>query len=448
MFAIKDDVFIGFSSGRIILIPSSNILSLPIKYLTEASSILLCSILQIDEGSSLVREIFSSLSIDEINIQSQKLLDELKPFLVEDKKEKRITFQKLEHSRLNKTVDSSYFRLDYPVRIAVVPTWKCNRNCAYCGVPKIKPNCQEAQIDPELLLSRLLDAVDCGVQSVVYHGGEPIFWYDDIFKHIRKLRDKNVYIQISTKNYISTDIAYKLADSGLEKIQLSIDTIDPVLCKQLYGDELYPQKLAKSVQHLTKIGIDTRVNIVLSKYNYKGISDLLKYLYSLGVSEVEISNYKCGSINETSLEISKEERAWLYRSYLKNQSNWNFKYLIFSPYGEKILPAVQRPICESGRLGMVFLPDGRGCYCDFLCEKPEFCVGNLNDNSIGEIWNDPKLINMTYPSKEVFNNDSKCYSCNEFNICVTRGFCFVKTGGKYISDQKCTECLSLGGQKC
>lgn len=441
MFAVKDDVFVGYSNGRIVLIPSNNALSIPIKYLSEGSSILLCTILS---DKNTLHNIFAMMDDNELDHQIQKLINELKPYLCDKQEEVRISFDKLEKSKSNTNiVKKSFFRLDYPVKLVVIPTWQCNRECAYCGVPKISPNYPETRIEPQLLLTRLLDAVENGVQGVVYHGGEPIFFYKELFEQIHELRRKNVQIQLSTKNFISKTIAYRLANVGLQQLQLSIDTIDPLLSKYLYNDETYAQRLAESTKNLLNAGIRVRVNIVLSKINYRGISDLLFYLSELNIPEVEISNYRCGSINDAQLELSKDEWAWLHHSMLKNQDKWDFQNLIYSPFGNTIPPAAQRPICESGRLCFLFLPNGNGCYCDFLSEKPEFCIGNLNEQSVGEIWEDSKLIDIAYPSKKLFENDKHCTNCNEFEYCVDRGFCFVKADGIYKSDKKCEECYLL-----
>lgn len=446
MSAIKDDIYVGFSKGCIVLIPSNNTLSIPIKYLSEASSILLCAILCENNYEDVLLNFFHMENVNELIQKRDELLNELKQYICNNRTETRISFNKLEKSRLiEHDENQSFFRLDYPVKLVIIPTWRCNRTCAYCGVPKVKPNTPEKHINPDLLLERLLDAVEHGVQGIVYHGGEPIFFYKELFDQIRILRKKNIQIHLSTKNYITESIANKLADTGLQQLQLSIDTVDPKLSKVLYNDENYAQRLAESVDNLTNAGMKVRVNVVLSKLNFQGVTELLQFLSNNNVSEVELSNYRCGSINDAQLELNQKEVAWFYHAMLRNQSKWNFQNLIYSPYSNAVPSASQRSICESGRFGFLFLPNGEGCYCDFLCEKPEFRVGNLNNQTVGEIWTNPKLIDLAYPRKDLFYNDY-CTTCSEFDHCVDRGFCFVKTGGTYKHDNKCKECFLMEGK--
>lgn len=440
MYAIKDDVYVGYSGGRIILLSGDHTKHLPIKYLSEGSSVLLCSLLT-GSCNNIVNGMFDSDY--DLALQQQKIIEELRSYLIETDKyqEQRVSFDKLWNSKIKKNVNPFYFRLDYPIKLVVIPTWRCNRNCTYCGVPKIAPNVDEIKVEPQLLLERIMDAVNNGVQEIVYHGGEPLFFYDQILEHIYQLRLRKVNIQISTKNFISEDMANKLSDAGLRKIQLSIDTVDPKLCQQIYGDPKYAFKLGKSVNNLLSAGINPRINIVLSTLNYRGIIELLTFLDSLHISEVEVSNYRCGSINEIKLNLNKQECAWLHRALLKNKSKWQIENLLFGEFIENLKPAKERPICESARFGIVILPDGSTCYCDFLCDKSDFCFGNINLMTIGQIWEGEALLRKAFPSKDMFVSNSKCKTCQSFSQCINRGICYVKSRGYFDQDFKCNECF-------
>lgn len=441
MFVIKDNVYVGYSCGRIVLSTGDHTEHLPIKYLSEGSSILLCSLLTNNHDNNLIKKLFKDNA--DFSFQQQKLIEDLRPYLIEttSQKENRVSFDKLWKSKSRAGENPSNFRLDYPIKLVVIPTWKCNRTCTYCGVPKISPNDFEEQLDPQLLIERIIDAVDNGVQEIVFHGGEPIFFYEQILDHIHQLRLRNVKIQISTKNHISKELARRLAIAGISKIQLSIDTVDSELCQLLYGDKEYANKLADSVSNLLSESIQPRINVVLSTLNYRGIVNLLTFLDSLQVSEVEISNYRCGSINELNLNLNKQECAWLHRAIVKNQTKWNIKHLIFGDFIENARNAEERPVCESARFGIVILPDGRTCYCDFLCENTDFCFGNIKSALIGQIWNDSDLIKKAFPSKDMFDSDSKCRTCSSLKQCIDRGICYVKAGGNFDRDYKCNECF-------
>lgn len=443
MPAVKDNILVGLSAGRFVLTSDGNDVPVSAKYLSESSSIILWALLSTEDEQikqEILKTAFPKLDASELRQKNVKLLDELKDYLCDGNGDNRISIAKLKISKSRESaLGHSAFRLDYPVKLVVIPTWKCNRECGYCGVPKIKPSSSEDVIEPELMLERLLDAVNRGVQHVTYHGGEPIFFYNGLFEQIRALRQRNVGIQLSTKNYISQNIANRLADAGLSQLQLSIDTVNPKLCSFLYNEEAYPQHLSESIANLLDVGIRPRINVVVSKFNYRGIPDLLFFLNNQKVRDVRLSNFRNGCINDKKLGLSKEEWAWLYRAILKNQRQWEFEVFMYSPFGEIITPASQRAICESGRVNFVFLPNGDGCFCDFLCENPTFHVGNLKKQTVGDIWDSAELNSLVFPDEKQFSG-SCCADCHGLKHCIERGICYVGTEGNFTCDYKCAEC--------
>jgi radical SAM protein with 4Fe4S-binding SPASM domain len=441
MPAVKNNILIGVSRGRFVLVPSD--MALPTKYLSEASSVMLTALLS-SEGDQIRKQIletvFPNLGLPELSNIRTELLNELEPYLFDECHDRRLSFKQLIMSKNKKrNIKTSLFKLDYPIELVVVPTWQCNRNCAYCGVPKIKPGSRESRIDSDLLLERLLDAVSKGVQSIKYHGGEPILFYENIFKQIKILCQHGVLIKISTKNYISTKIAIKLADTGLTHLQLSIDTIDPELSRFLYNDALYSCRLIKSIDNLLRVGIQPHINVVVSKINYRGIPDLLLFLNDHRIREVELSNFRKGCINDKRMSLDKKEQIWLYHAIKRKCSDLCFDLFKYYPFNEPVISASDRPICESGRIGFLFLPNGDGCYCDFLAENSIFHVGNLENQTVGDIWDSSELNNFVFPSNDIFYG-TRCKYCAGFEYCSNRGFCYVQTNGKYMPDFKCKEC--------
>lgn len=431
MYAVNPDVMVGFSNGRVVLVPKTGVM-LPTKYLTEASSIKLCNILSSD---------FSIVNGE------NTIVEELKEYLVwcEDNKNGKVILQSLQRSKDQKK-EKPFYKLDHPIKIVLIPTWKCNRRCTYCGVPKISYKSNEKIIEPELLMERLQDAIDNGLQEVMYHGGEPLFYYYPIFKQINMLIKRGVNVFLSTKNYISFELATKLSMAGLQSIQLSIDTIEPDLLLKFYGEYDYAEKLLHSVSNLMKVGIKSCINIVVSNLNYKGVPNLLSFISGHGVYKVTLNRYRSGEINDGKYEISSKAQLWLYKEIVKHRYVTEFEHMIINFFADNIVPAVNRPICESGRIAMVFLPNGQACYCDFLCKRAELCFGSLKNKSIDELWNSFEYNNFVFPKSEYFYG-SKCEKCSKLNFCIARGLCYVgKCNDLFSSDGKCLECYKTANE--
>lgn len=454
MFVLKDNIIVGYSLRRVVLIDLKD--QLKTKYLNTKSSFILYSLLNFNNNQDCINFLTEfSLFQNEQNSDIENDIISLKNYLenyltysayvLNENDSKNINLKRLLESDSVKLRNK--FRLDYPVKLVWIPTWKCNKNCLYCGVKKIGPAEPETQIPVSIIYERFQEAIDNGVKEVSIHGGDPLFCYnDEIYNIINFLTRNQIDVNISTKNHISLDKAKKLKNSGLKKVQLSIDTIDEKLCKLLYNDTKYVEQFGDSVKNLKTIGIEPTINIVLSTINYKGIIDLLNYLKSLDIQEITISNFRKGPINTTDYSINIEQQKWLFSEFTKNINNLNFKKLSYSPFDPELKSAKEKAICESCRVSLVIVPDGRICYCDFLTTNDRFLFGNLNNQTIKEIWECDELNTILSPSKKQFEG-SNCIKCSSFDECIERGLCFLTSDSIKIfsPDYKSIECHELVG---
>lgn len=97
-------------------------------------------------------------------------------------------------------------------------------------------------------------------------------------------------------------------------------------------------------------------------------------------------------------------------------------------------------------MSLVIVPDGRICYCDFLTTNDRFLFGNLNNQTIKEIWECDELNTILSPSKKQFEG-SNCIKCSSFDECIERGLCFLTSDSIKIfsPDYKSIECHELVG---
>lgn len=423
MYAIKSEVMVGFSNGCVVLIPNTDS-NLPLKFLNKSTSEQLCDLVN------------GKLDLD----MAQKLIVELDGYLLEGYKKSRLTLDNLLKSEVFSTNHiKPLYKLDNPVKIIFVPTWRCNRSCSYCGVPKIDNKTSEERIDTNILMQRFSEAIDKGLQEITYHGGEPLIFYPPIFDQIKFFRSKNVKVSLSTKNYVSMELASKLAEAGLDSIQLSIDTIDSNLMEQFYRDKFYAEKLVSSIENLYSVGIKIRVNIVVSKLNYKGIPSLLNFLRKYHINKIVLSRFRKSGINFNDYCLEHIDQLWLYKEIFKGKFSDSFESFICSFFDEPIVHAKNRPICESGRIAMLILPNGQLSYCDFLCDQPIFKFGNIENYTVEELWYSENYNQMIFPKKEQLLT---CQNCSELINCVLRGICYVGRKNFFTKDRRCIECFN------
>lgn len=72
----------------------------------------------------------------------------------------------------------------------------------------------------------------------------------------------------------------------------------------------------------------------------------------------------------------------------------------------------------SGNLSSIYiLPDGKVTICEELYWHPKFILGDINTQSIKEIWNSKKAKDLFYIKQNEFRTDSHCSKCEEFQKC-------------------------------
>ncbi len=158
--------------------------------------------------------------------------------------------------------------IDY-LRVSL--TDRCNLRCIYCmpeqGIIK-KPH--EDVIRFEEVLKIIKSAVLLGIKKIRYTGGEPL-----ILKDISSLINETSKMQqikdiaITTNGILLYDLAEELKEAGLNRVNISLDTLKEDKFKDITrGGDL--NKVLKAIEKCISIGLSkVKINTVL----IKGIND-------------------------------------------------------------------------------------------------------------------------------------------------------------------------------
>lgn len=125
-------------------------------------------------------------------------------------------------------------KIDY-LRISV--TDRCNLRCIYCmpaGGVKLIP--REEILSFEEIRDAASIAVEMGMERIRLTGGEPLIRRDivdlvSMIARIENLRD----FAMTTNGVLLEEFAFMLADAGLHRVNISLDTLDPDRYKQITG---------------------------------------------------------------------------------------------------------------------------------------------------------------------------------------------------------------------
>ena len=163
--------------------------------------------------------------------------------------------------------------IDY-IRISV--TDRCNLRCKYCI-----PECGIASVGHENILNFdeitkiVAECAKLGIKKVKITGGEPL-----VRRELNSLvaRIKNTtgieQVTLTTNGIFLKDQIEKLAEAGIDAINISLDTLDPAKFKQITGFDAL-NKVLEAI-HLCKNypGIKLKLNVVtLADYNKNEILD-------------------------------------------------------------------------------------------------------------------------------------------------------------------------------
>lgn len=170
------------------------------------------------------------------------------------------------------------------LRISV--TDRCNLRCIYCMPEQgIKILHRDDILRFEDILKIVKAAASLGINKIRYTGGEPL-----IMKDIDKLIYETSKIQqikdiaITTNGILLSDMAEKLKEAGLKRVNISLDTLDKEKFRSItrIGNI---DKVFESIYKCLSIGLKpVKINTVLLKgFNDAEFDDFLSFIKELPV---------------------------------------------------------------------------------------------------------------------------------------------------------------------
>jgi len=153
-------------------------------------------------------------------------------------------------------------RIDY-LRISV--TDRCNLRCVYCMPPEgvaWKPHDEVLSLEEIERFAKV--AVQEGISKIRLTGGEPLV-RAGIVEHVRRLREITGIeaIALTTNGTLLRKYAADLKEAGLERVNVSLDTLDPEVFSQITrGGSL--EAALDGLEAAFEVGMDpVKLNVVV-----------------------------------------------------------------------------------------------------------------------------------------------------------------------------------------
>ena len=172
-------------------------------------------------------------------------------------------------SEISAALVDRFGRVATDLRVSL--TDRCSLRCAYCMPPEGLPWLPRAELLTDDELVRLVRiAVSLGVREVRLTGGEPLLRRDvpQLVARIAELRPRPE-LSITTNGILLGRDAAALAAAGLDRVNVSLDTLDPVRFKRITFRDKHAEVLA-GLAAARAAGLEpVKVNTVL----LRGVND-------------------------------------------------------------------------------------------------------------------------------------------------------------------------------
>ncbi|MGM8215377.1 GTP 3',8-cyclase MoaA [Bacillaceae bacterium W0354] len=200
------------------------------------------------------------------------------------------------------------------LRISV--TDRCNFRCVYCMPKEIFGDDFEFMRRSQLLsfeeIERLARVfVELGVKKIRLTGGEPLLRRDlpDLIEKLYAI-DGLEDIGLTTNGFLLKNFAKKLKDTGLKRVNVSLDAIDNQIFSSINSVGAKSERVLEGIEEAKKVGLGVKVNMVVKKgMNEQEIIPMAKYFKQKGVTLRYIEFMDVGQSNgwDYSHVITKKE---------------------------------------------------------------------------------------------------------------------------------------------
>lgn len=306
-------------------------------------------------------------------------------------------------------------------------TMKCYTDCVYCYANRKMHT--EKLLPTEKIISIIQEAKEYGIVDFNINGGE-VLLHPDYKVILSTLLKEGYFPYVSTKVPLSQKIIDDLVEIGLNRIQVSLDSVNPTILSQMvHVKGNYIDLMTETFERLDKAGLKTIVHTIVTSYNSnleemrKLVDFVTKYsvVGTIRFTGVGASLYKSPE-NFDKIKPSNEFMRTLEREIVSFRKTHPGVVMTCSgemgkDYFQSAKSFGMRSLCSANFSGIVILPDGRVTVCEELYDDPRFIIGDLNKQTIEEVWNSEAAMKLYKLHRDDFPDDSSCKNCESFDDC-------------------------------
>lgn len=297
-----------------------------------------------------------------------------------------------------------------PVAIEVHPTAVCNHRCIHCSYKERNEN--RASL-PREVTNRLVNSIiQMGIRAVYFSGGGEPTLYPGLAGYIQKLTDHDVECSILTNGTCFDETGLIPIANRLNYIAVSVPGIDEATFESITGTTNLEKVLTLPGKIRRIHGDKSPVigsRIVLTNKNYRQVGGFLRIIKEC---DFDYALFKIvRDYEDNGQGLSKDEEAYLKEEVQAYQDLDDRFTNIRGIFGYKVLPDFQNR-CWVNHYGMLanVSTDGKVYPNIVEIDKEDFCIGDLREQSLEEIWNSPRHAEVKKRSDEKWVGGA-CRNC-------------------------------------
>jgi PqqA peptide cyclase len=325
-----------------------------------------------------------------------------------------------------------------PLGLLAELTHRCPLGCPYCSNPlALEPR------DHELTAAecaRVFDeAAALGILQVHLSGGEPAA-RRDLAEIVAAAHAANLYSNlISSGVGLTAEMLARLADSGLDHVQISIQDSGERSADTISGYKgAFSRKRALAAE-VVRLGLPLTINIVVHRANIAHIAAMVDMALALGASRVEIAHvqyYGWALKNRATLMPSREQVEAAMQDVEALRAMHRGRIVIDAVVPDYHARYPKPCVGGWGRRSLNVTPSGKVLPCHAAESIPELQFWNVREHALADIWHASPAFNAFRGTDWM---QEPCRSCErreqDFGGCRCQAF--LVAGNARAADPVC-----------
>ncbi|MEM7825453.1 MAG: radical SAM protein [Candidatus Aenigmatarchaeota archaeon] len=236
--------------------------------------------------------------------------------------------------------------------LQIRPSTLCNLSCIFCSTdlgPNSKTRITEYIVELDYLLEWVREVARFKGEKLQAHidFGEPTLYPNliELVQGLKEIKEVEIVSMESKNLHLNFEKIDELAEVGLDRINLSLDALDPELAKKLAGTESYDVNI---IIELAEYIAKSRIKLLLAPVWVPGLNDqeipkIIKFVKEIG-AKLGIQKYEAHKYGRKPEGVKPISWWKFYRKLEEWEKEFNFKLKItpkdFRIEKRKMLPII------------------------------------------------------------------------------------------------------------